>query len=66
MVDAPSIERGRTPTKSVNFVAFVEQKLGQVGAGLAGHASNESDFSHGGRLQDAGGFVHGRVVARGG
>ncbi len=44
MIDARSVKRARAPDDPVDFVAFLEQQIGQVAAVLAGDARDERFF----------------------
>ena len=44
VVDAVGVEQRRAALDAVHLVALLEQELGQVGAILAGHARDQSDF----------------------
>ena len=48
VIDAVGVEERRATLDAVDFVAFVEEKLGEVGAVLAGDAGDEGDFVVGG------------------
>lgn len=43
-VNLVGVEQGGATLDAVDFIAFVQQKLGQVGATLAGDAGNQSTF----------------------
>ena len=47
MIDAIGVEQTAAPLDAVHDVVFLEQKLGEVGAVLAGDSGNECDFLHG-------------------
>ena len=49
VVDAGGIEGGRSALDAVDDIALGEQKLGQIGAVLSGHAGDEGDLGHWGR-----------------
>ncbi len=42
MIDAVGVERRRAALDAVDDVALLQQKFGQIGAVLAGHAGNQS------------------------
>ena len=44
VIDAAGVEGAGPANNSVNFIAFVQQQLCQVGAVLAGDAGNERFF----------------------
>jgi hypothetical protein len=44
VVDPLRVERGSAALDAVDFIAFFQQKLRQVGAVLAGHASYQCFF----------------------
>ena len=46
MIDAVGVEQRGAPFDAVDFVAFFQQKLGQVGAVLSGHPGDQCFFVH--------------------
>jgi hypothetical protein len=44
MIDARSVERARAADDAMNFVAFLDQQIGQVAAVLARDARDERFF----------------------
>ena len=44
VVDALGVERGRAPLHAMHDIALAEQKLGQIGAILTGHAGDQGDL----------------------
>ena len=46
VIDAIGVEQRRPALDAVNFIAFVEQKLGEIGAVLTGNTGNQSYFFH--------------------
>ncbi len=46
MIDAVGVEQRRTALDAVHFVTLAEQKLGKIGAVLAGDAGDQCNFFH--------------------
>jgi hypothetical protein len=46
MLDARRVERGRAADEAMDFVALTEEKLGEVGAVLAGDTGDECALFH--------------------
>jgi hypothetical protein len=60
MIDALRVERAGAADDAVNFVAFPDQKIGQITAVLAGDARDERFFHAAFRLSSS--FAHGQLV----